>query len=120
MRSCHWKGLRLLFTFKASWKPLGGVTPSRSCSLGGQLGQKRSVGHKPMMGTVGWWACTFCDVFCRAFCPVTGHNGPLFVQTKWQNLEQYGAVFVKNKTKPQLASWVADWPAEQILTPTRK
>lgn len=49
----------------------------------------------------------FCSVFCRAFCRVAGHNGPLFVQTKWQNLEQYGAVFVKNKTKPQLAGWLA-------------
>lgn len=30
--------------------------------------------------------------------------GHCFVQTEWQNLEQYDAVFAKNKTKPQLAS----------------
>lgn len=91
---------QLLFTFRASWKPLGEATPSLSCSLGGQLGQKRPEGHKPRMCTVGWWSCTFCSVFCGAFCGVAGHNGPLFVQTKWQNLEQYDAVFIKNKAKP--------------------
>lgn len=65
----------------------------------------------------------FCSVFCRAFCRVAGHNGPLFVQAKWQNLEQYDTVFVKNKTKPQLASWLAGLLTgllSESLTPTRK
>lgn len=66
----QWRGLGLLFTFRVSWKPLGGATPSLSCSLGDQLGQKRSVGHKPRKFTVGWWACMFCDVFCKVFSNV--------------------------------------------------
>lgn len=41
--------------------------------------------------------------------------GHCFVQTKWQNLEQYDAVFAKNKTKPQLASRLAAGPLSKSL-----
>lgn len=106
--SCQWKGLRLLFTFRASWKPLGRATPSLSCSLGGQVGTEEVSGSQAKdihSGLVG-----LCVLRCvlRGILPewqVT--MGHCFVQTKWQNLEQYDAVFVKNKTKPQLAGWLA-------------
>lgn len=85
---------QLLFTFRASWKPLSEATPSLSCSLGGQ--------RVTSQGCAQWAGGLVRSAVCSA-----GHSagwlvtmGPLFIQTKWQNLEQYDAVFIKNKTKP--------------------